>query len=139
MTKSEILERLEKITANNDDAGKSVCKVLKMDSVSPDSVAIASALLMVSGNIVDTMNTLALILCEMLPEKETEKAPEKAPEKHPRGYHCGTCELNEPECLCGTCSRDNYEKDDGKPDCCRTHPHKGCCVDECPDYVKEEQ
>ena len=135
MTKSEILERLEKITANNDDARKSVCKVLKMDSVSPDSVAIASALLMVSGTMVDTMNTLALILCEMLPEKETEKAPEKAPEPEMR-MHESMCLNSCPSCLCNTCANDRGGDCDA---CCVEKNGMGSCpVCECPDYVKED-
>lgn len=138
MTKAEILNRIDDVLALYANTSKKVFEINQLPSVNADATAISSALLLISGVISDTMNTLSLILCEMLPEETPETAPEKAPENHPRGHHCSVCEQNDPGCKCLTCSRDNFDVKDGKPDCCRTHPHKGCCVDECPDYVKED-
>lgn len=139
MTKAEILKMIEGGAEAQKQAIEMVNKVLESVSVSDDTLVLASILHTMCGCFCDTMNNLSLILCKMLPEEETpETAPEKAPEKHPRGHHCSVCEQNDPGCKCLTCSRDNFDVNDGKPDCCRTHPHKGCCVDECPDYVKED-
>ena len=85
-------------------------------------------------SIVDTLMDLANYSIMTLVELGQGEA-EKAPKSVPCGSHCGTCEANEPDCLCVTCSRDNF--DALGTDCCEKHPHKGCCVDKCPDYVKE--
>ena len=138
MTKVEILKRIKEQSDAQSKTVDAINKLLQSPSVGADATVIASILATINATIFDTMTTLALILSEMLPEPTPEETPEKTPEKHPRGHHCSVCEQNDPGCKCLTCSRDNFDVNDGKPDCCRTHPHKGCCVDECPDYVKED-
>lgn len=89
-------------------------------------------------SIVDTLMDLAnysIMTLVELAQSEPETALEKNPERMPHGSHCGACVENQPDCLCITCSRDNYEECGG--DCCAKHPHNGCRVNLCADYVKE--
>ena len=89
-------------------------------------------------SIVDTLMDLAnysIMTLVELGQGETEMAHEKAPESVSPGSHCHTCVANRPDCLCVTCSRDNWDKVGA--DCCNKHPHDDCCVRTCPDYEKE--
>lgn len=85
-------------------------------------------------SIVDTLMDLANYSIMTLVEL-AQSEPEKAPKSAPRGSHCESCMQDQPDCLCLTCSRDNYEECGA--DCCAKHPHNGCRVNLCADYVKE--
>lgn len=87
-------------------------------------------------SIVDTLMDLANYSIMTLVEL-AQAEPEEAQESAPCGRHCASCAENRPECLCLTCSRDNYEVDD-EADCCSRHLYQSCCMTECPDYVKEQ-
>ena len=136
MTKTEILKKIENNVETQKDAVKVVNEVLKSVPMSDDAAVLGAVLHTMNGCMCDTMNTLALILCEMLPEKETEKAPEPTPEKHTRGKHCDEC-VNGifPHCSCITCARDHGHTEDERG-CCMEH-NKMCYMN-CPDYVKED-
>lgn len=127
MTKTEILKRIDDVLALYANTSKKVFEINQLPSVNADAMAISSALLLISGVISDTMNTLSLILCEMLPEEAPEKDPE--PKK---GTHYEFC--NE-KCQCVTCVNDNSEAEGTA--CCTEHGFMSCCVHGCPDYVKE--
>lgn len=133
MTKVDIMKRI----ADSEESTKKAVEVLTLvtkDASDRGAQAIAMSLSLIAGCIVESTNTLALILCEMLSEPTPEKAPEKDPEEAPRGKHFSECKDNHPSCLCVTCARDN----DGSQDtpCCMAH-NKSCICSECPDYVKE--
>lgn len=135
MTKTEILNRIE----NSEKSTKEALTVLEMgmrQMSDRNTQMLALSLNLISASIVETMSTLSLIMSEMMAEPTPEPTPEKAPESVSRGSHYGACTANQPDCLCVTCSRDNY--DGSGADCCAKHPHKGCRVNLCADYVKED-
>ena len=128
MTKKEILDRIEMQCAAQKEINKTLNALSKLPTVSADVTVLGARIGAINATIFDTMSTLALILCEMLPEKETEKAP--VPKK---GDHFPACN---PDCLCVTCVHDNTNGDDGL--CCDKHGCDECHVSKCPDYVKED-
>ena len=128
MTKAELIEMIEGSVKAQKDAVGAVNEILKAVSINADTLVLASILHTMTGCICDTMNNLALILCEMLPEPTPEKAPE--PKK---GDHFPACNA---DCLCVTCVHDNSSGNDIP--CCDKHGFSECCVEGCPDYVKED-
>lgn len=132
MTKAEILERIDGDAKLQKDAIEAVNKLLKSVSMSDDTVALAAILHTICGCMCDTMNTLALILCEMLPEEAPEKDPE--PKKSEHCEHCFNGRY--PHCQCLTCARDHGHSDN-ELGCCMEHKKR--CYAACPDYVKEEK
>lgn len=128
MTKADILKRIEEQKTAQCEGVRSLSKILAMPAVGTDATVIASILNIINGTIFDTMTTLALILCEMMPEEATEKDPEPK-----MGDHTDACNA---DCQCMTCVNDNSHDIKDLP-CCDKHGFRGCVVHNCPDYVKE--
>lgn len=131
MTKTEIHEMIEGSMKAQKDAVGVVNEMLKAVSINADTAVLASILHTMTGCICDTMNNLALILCEMLPEPTPEKAPEPK-----RGTHSATCmRIPSTGCQCLTCANDHGHTLN-ELSCCMEH--RKHCLKTCPDYVKEE-
>lgn len=122
MTKAEIFKMIEKQNNTQGEVCDKLGKLIHSPNVGMDATAIAALLTTINATIFDTMSTLALILCEMLPDE--------APKKGDHDRSCLGC-----NCLCNTCVRDNSHSSERA--CCDQHGFEKCSVTECPDYVKE--
>lgn len=74
MTKAEIFKRIEDGAKVQTEVIKVVNELFKSVSLSADTAVLAAILHSINSSICDTMNNLALILCEMLPEEEDYNA-----------------------------------------------------------------
>lgn len=69
MTKGQLIERIKHATETHTDNIKDMAKYMRnMDSCY--NAAIAHAITLSGSGIVDALNSIALILCEMLPKEE---------------------------------------------------------------------
>lgn len=69
MTKSEIFEMIWNTEKNQCEGLKAVNHLINSVSMSNDTAILAAILLTLNNSICSTMNNLALILCEMLPDE----------------------------------------------------------------------
>ena len=69
MTKAEIFEMIENTEKRQCEVLKAVNDLIKSVSISNDTSMLGSILLTLNSSICSTMNNLAMILCEMLPDE----------------------------------------------------------------------
>ena len=69
MTKAEIFEMIENTEKKQYECIKAVNDMIKSVSFSNDTAILASILLTLNSSICSTMNNLAMILYEMLPDE----------------------------------------------------------------------
>lgn len=74
MTKTEILKRIENTSKLQQKAIETVNELIESVSMSDAELVLAAVLHTANGCICDMMNNIALILCEMLSEKEDDHA-----------------------------------------------------------------
>lgn len=67
MTKAEVLKRIDEQMDAQHRVSEKLFELTSLPSIDADTTVIVSAILTINSTICDTMNTLALILCEMMP------------------------------------------------------------------------
>lgn len=70
MTKADIFNRIKTQCDAQREVGTMLTELIKLSSVGADARVIATLLNTINTTIFDTITTLSLIMCEMMPDKE---------------------------------------------------------------------
>lgn len=69
MTKTELFNRIKRTSEDHYEEIKDVNELIREFPISNDTALLLAILQVINANICNTMNNLALILCEMLPDE----------------------------------------------------------------------